>query len=59
MRRNNMIYEEKLKKVCYDFSMLNEGQQDYILGIMQALLFAKSAKSQTSPEDSNTGSNIE
>jgi len=37
-----MIPEEKLKKVCDDFSMLNEGQQDYILGILQALVFAKS-----------------
>ena len=35
-----MIYDEKLKKVCDDFSLLNEEQQDYILGIMQALVFA-------------------
>jgi len=35
------MQEEKLKKVCDDFSLLNEKQQDYILGIMQALVFAK------------------
>ncbi|MCL2197188.1 MAG: hypothetical protein FWB77_06190 [Treponema sp.] len=33
--------EEKLQKVCNDFSLLNEEQQDYILGILQALVFAK------------------
>jgi hypothetical protein len=35
-----MIQEEKIKKVCDDFSSLNQGQQDYILGIPQALVFA-------------------
>ena len=39
----SMVSEEKLKKVCDDFSSLNEGQQDYILGILQALVFAKSS----------------
>jgi hypothetical protein len=38
-----MIQEERLKKVCRDFSSLNEEQQDYILGILQALVFAKNA----------------
>jgi hypothetical protein len=37
-----MIQEEKLEKVCKNFSLLNEEQQDYILGILQALVFAKS-----------------
>jgi len=37
------MQEEKLKKVCEDFSSLNEEQQDYILGIMQALVFAKNS----------------
>jgi hypothetical protein len=32
---------EKLKKICDDFSLLKEEQQDYVLGIMQALVFAK------------------
>jgi len=37
-----MNQDEKLEKVCNDFSKLNEEQQDYILGILQALVFAKS-----------------
>ena len=36
-----MVYDEKLKKVCSDFSLLNGDQQEYILGILQALVFAK------------------
>jgi len=36
-----MNIDEKLEKICNDFSILNEEQQDYILGIMQALVFAK------------------
>jgi len=35
------MQDEKLKKVCDNFSLLNEEQQNYILGIMQALVFAK------------------
>jgi hypothetical protein len=35
------MQEEKLKKVCDNFSLLNEEQQNYILGIMQALVFAR------------------
>jgi hypothetical protein len=38
-----MVNDEKLRKVCEEFSLLNEDQQDYILGIMQALVFAKSS----------------
>lgn len=38
-----MVQEEKLKKVCDDFSLLDEEQQNYILGILQALVFAKSS----------------
>ena len=41
-----MNHEERLKKVCDEFSQLTEGQQDYILGILQALVFAKSANGQ-------------
>ena len=37
-----MNKEERLKKVSADFLKLNDEQQDYILGIMQALVFAKS-----------------
>jgi hypothetical protein len=36
-----MTKEEKLDKICNDFSSLNEEKQDYILGILQALVFAK------------------
>jgi hypothetical protein len=36
-----MTKEEQLDKVCKDFSSLCEEQQDYILGILQALAFAK------------------
>jgi len=39
-----MVQEEKLKKVCDDFLLLREDQQDYILGILQALVFAKSSR---------------
>jgi len=49
-----MIQEEKLKKVCDDFSLLSEEQQDYILGILQALVFAKSANKQTEPGSPET-----
>jgi hypothetical protein len=38
-----MVHDEKLKKVCNDFSLLNDEQQDYILGILQALVFAKNS----------------
>ena len=38
-----MVHDEKLKKVCGDFSSLNDEQQDYILGILQALVFAKNS----------------
>jgi hypothetical protein len=51
-----MIQEDKLKKVCNDFSSLSEGQQDYILGILQALVFAKSANKQAESESPETAS---
>jgi len=38
-----ITYEEKLVKVSHDFSLLSEDQQDYILGILQALVFAKNS----------------
>ncbi|MDR1869450.1 MAG: hypothetical protein LBQ82_05655 [Treponema sp.] len=49
-----MIQEEKLKKVCDDFSLLNAEQQDYILGILQALVFAKSTYGQIEAENPET-----
>jgi len=49
-----MIQEEKLKKVCDDFSLLKDEQQDYIMGILQALVFAKTTLSQPEAENSET-----
>jgi len=49
-----MNQDEKLEKVCKDFTKLNEGQQDYILGIMQALVFAKTAGNKPESENSET-----
>lgn len=51
--RSIMISEEKLEKVCKDFSKLEEEQQNYIFGIMQALLFAKSTGSNEEPGKSS------
>jgi hypothetical protein len=48
-----MYQDEKLKKICDDFSLLNEDQKDYILGIMQALVFAKTSNNQG--ENDNSG----
>jgi hypothetical protein len=38
-----MTKEEKLNKVCSDFTSLSDEKQDYILGILQALVFANAA----------------
>jgi len=46
-----MNQDEKLEKICTDFSKLNADQQDYILGILQALVYAKSAYEQQKPEN--------
>ena len=54
-----MIQEEKLKKICDDFSLLSEEQQDYILGILQALVFAKSAYQNESQDSEITPHNEE
>jgi len=48
-----MNQDEKLEKVCKDFSLLNEEQQDYIIGILQALIFAKSAYDRNDSETAN------
>ncbi|MCL2266910.1 MAG: hypothetical protein FWC17_03990 [Treponema sp.] len=39
-----MIQDDKLEKICTDFSKLSGEQQDYIIGIMQALVFANSTQ---------------
>jgi len=53
-----MVQEEKLKKVCDGFSSLNEDQQDYILGILQALIFAKSSNKQNETDNSALAVNL-
>jgi hypothetical protein len=46
-----MNQDEKMEKACNDFSKLSVEQQDYILGIMQALVFANSTNSQEKSEN--------
>ena len=48
-----MLQDEKIRKVCDDFSLLNEDQQDYILGIIQALVFARTANDQSSAAENS------
>jgi len=38
------ILEEKAEKLCSGFSLLDEEEQGYIWGILEALLFAKLKK---------------
>jgi hypothetical protein len=52
-----MNQDEKLKKVCTDFSLLNGEQQDYILGILQALVFAKTTNSKSDVESQDNADN--
>jgi hypothetical protein len=52
-----MVNDEKLKKICDDFSLLSEEQQNYILGILQALVFANSSYLQPEQNDSMTVNN--
>jgi hypothetical protein len=33
--------EERIERLCSGFSLLNDGEQEYIFGVLQALLFAK------------------
>ena len=52
-----MTNEEKLNKMCNDFSLLSEEKQDYILGILQALVFANTAdgtSKETKPAENRT-----
>ena len=41
-----MIKEEKLDKLTNVFSLLPEEKQDYILGVLQALVFANDMKNE-------------
>ena len=54
-----MIDEEKLKKVCDLFSKLNEQQQDYILGILQAMLFVLGTEKKPESDNPNNPENKE
>jgi hypothetical protein len=53
-----MVHEEKLKKVCNDFSLLSDNQQDYILGILQALVYAKGSYENKLPGDQPETDNL-
>jgi hypothetical protein len=48
-----MTKEEKLDKVCKDFSSLNGDKQDYVLGILQALVFAKNEMGTNQPVEAD------
>ena len=41
-----MTKEEKIEKVTRDFTSLPEEKQDYILGVLQALVFANDTASE-------------
>jgi len=49
-----MNNEERLKKVCDDFSLLSDDKQEYILGILQALVYAKTANNPPIQEKNDT-----
>lgn len=49
-----MTKEEKLHNVARDFSALPEDKQDYILGILQALVFANNEVKEN-PELTHSG----
>ena len=52
---DKMTKDEKLEKITKDFSLLPEDKQDYILGIMQALVFANDeAKDEAKFSDSSS-----
>jgi hypothetical protein len=53
-----MTAEEKLDKVCKDFTALSEDKQDYILGIVQALVFANNESVNNRPGEADEN-NIE
>jgi hypothetical protein len=49
-----MTKDEKLDKMCRDFSALSEEKQDYILGMLQALVFAKDETTHTQLNEVDT-----
>jgi len=55
-----MIKEEKLDKLTKNFSLLSEEKQDYILGVLQALVFAHDmANEENVPFDTEQNNNFE
>jgi hypothetical protein len=44
-----MTKEEKLDKVCKDFLALSNDKQEYILGMLQALVFANTEDESEEP----------
>jgi hypothetical protein len=48
-----MTKEEKLDKMCKDFTSLSEDKQDYVLGILQALVFAKNEMGTNRPVEAD------
>jgi len=52
-----MIQEEKFEKLCGNFLKLSEEQQDYILGILQALVFAKTVNNKPASENPSDSDN--
>lgn len=49
----NDIKDEKLKSVCTNFSRLNNEQQEYILGILQALVYANTTEKSDDSADAS------
>jgi hypothetical protein len=45
--------DEKLNKVLQDFSLLPEDKQNYVLGILQALVFASDSHIKAHPGDAS------
>ena len=55
-----MVKEEKLDKITKDFSLLSGEKQDYILGVLQALVFAHAmANEENVSFDSEQNTNFE
>ena len=50
-----MTKDEKLSKVLQDFSLLPEDKQNYVLGILQALVFASDSHIKTQPKNGTVG----
>ena len=48
-----MTKDEKLSKVLQDFSLLPEDKQNYVLGILQALVFASDGHVKAQPGDAS------